>query len=61
MGNTGDRLVMNDFSGQIGMKASTDPAKRMLLDQLPRLLGGYGKTPGIDAVIVVLDDAAGGA
>lgn len=38
-----------------GLKASTDPAKRMLLDQLPRLLRGYGKTPGIDAVIVVLD------
>lgn len=32
-----------------------DPAKRMLLDQLPRLLRGYGKTPGIDAVVVVLD------
>jgi hypothetical protein len=38
-----------------GLKASTDPAKRMLLDQLPRLLRGYGKTPGIDAVVVVLD------
>jgi hypothetical protein len=43
------------------MKASTDPAKRMLLDQLPRLLRGYDKPPDIDAVIVVLDDAAGGA
>ena len=32
-----------------------DPAKRILLDQLPRLLRGYGKTPGIDAVVVVLD------
>lgn len=38
-----------------GLKASSDPAKRMLLDQLPRLLRGYGKTPGIDAVVVVLD------
>ncbi|MEO6319502.1 MAG: hypothetical protein ABIR56_02435 [Polaromonas sp.] len=27
----------------------------MLLDQLPRLLQGYGRTPGIDAVVVVLD------
>jgi hypothetical protein len=27
----------------------------MLLDQLPRLLQGYGKTVGIDAVVVVLD------
>lgn len=32
-----------------------DPAKRILLDQLPRLLRGYGNTPGIDAVVVVLD------
>jgi hypothetical protein len=29
--------------------------QRILLDQLPRLLRGYGKTPGIDAVVVVLD------
>lgn len=33
-----------------------DPAKRILLDQLPRLLRGYGNTPGIDAVVVVLDN-----
>jgi hypothetical protein len=32
-----------------------DPAKRMLLDRLPKLLHGYGKTPGIDAVVVVVD------
>ena len=37
----------------LGTKA--DPAKRILLDQLPRLLRGYGRTPGIDAVVVVLD------
>lgn len=37
------------------LSARTDPAKRALLDQLPRLLAGYGKTPGIDAVVVVLD------
>ncbi len=37
------------------LKASSDPAKRILLDQLPRLLTGYGKTPGIDAVVIVLD------
>lgn len=35
--------------------AGADPTKRILLDQLPRLLQGYGKTPGIDAVVVVLD------
>jgi Domain of unknown function (DUF4276) len=32
-----------------------DPQKRILLDQLPRLLSGYGKTNGIDFVIVVVD------
>lgn len=37
------------------LKATSDPAKRILLDQLPRLLRGYAKTPGIDAVVVVLD------
>ena len=37
------------------LKTSADPAKRILFDQLPRLLQGYGKTPGIDAVVVVLD------
>jgi hypothetical protein len=38
-----------------GLSANADPAKRALLSQLPRLLSGYGKTPGIDAVCVVLD------
>lgn len=38
-----------------GLSAKSDPAKRAMLDQLPRLLAGYGKTPGIDAVVVVLD------
>lgn len=37
------------------LKGNADPAKRILLDQLPRLLRGYGKTPGIDAVVVILD------
>jgi hypothetical protein len=37
------------------MNAGAAPAKRMLLDQVPRMLKGYGKTPGIDAVLVVLD------
>lgn len=37
------------------LNARGDPAKRILLDQLPRLLRGYGNTPGIDAVVVVLD------
>lgn len=34
---------------------NAEAAKRILLDQLPRLLRGYGRTPGIDAVLVVLD------
>ncbi|MHB1358437.1 MAG: DUF4276 family protein [Rhodocyclaceae bacterium] len=38
-----------------GLVTTGDPAKRILLTQLPRLLRGYGKTPGIDAVVVVLD------
>jgi hypothetical protein len=38
-----------------GLATQGDPAKRILLDQLPRLLRGYGLTPGIDAVVVVLD------
>ncbi len=38
-----------------GLTHKADPAKRILLDQLQRLLRGYGKTPGIDAVVVVLD------
>jgi hypothetical protein len=38
-----------------GLSASSDPSKRILLDQLPRLLSGYVGTPGYDAVIVVLD------
>lgn len=39
------------------LNAGADPAKRILLDQLPRLLQGYGKTPGIDAVVVVVLDS----
>jgi hypothetical protein len=32
-----------------------DAAKRILLDQLPRLFKGFGNTPGIDCVLVVVD------
>ncbi|MDP2810676.1 MAG: DUF4276 family protein [Rhodocyclaceae bacterium] len=38
-----------------GLSSKGDPAKRILLDQLPKVLRGYGRTPGIDAVVVVLD------
>ena len=37
------------------LNRSTDPAKKVLLDRLPTALRGYGKTPGIDAVVVVVD------
>jgi len=38
-----------------GLRTTADPAKRILLDQLPKILRGYAKTPGIDGVVVVLD------
>lgn len=38
-----------------GLTSKGDPSKRVLLEQLPRLLTGYGRTPGIDAVVVVVD------
>ena len=38
-----------------GLSVSSDPSKRILLDQLPRLLRGYVRTPGYDAVVVVVD------
>lgn len=38
-----------------GLVPNTDAAKRILLDRLPKQLRGYGKTPGIDAVVIVLD------
>ncbi len=38
-----------------GLSATFDPSKRILLTELPRLLRGYVKTSGIDAVVLVLD------
>lgn len=61
LGEYGDPHTWNMHSykgiGRIpkNLKSGADAAKRILLDQLPRLLQGYGKTPGIDAVVVVLD------
>ena len=40
------------------LTTTSDVSKRILLDQLPRLLRGYVKTPGIDAVVVVVDSDA---
>jgi len=37
------------------MTPHTDVAKKTLLDNLPRLLEGYGQTPGYDAVLVLVD------
>lgn len=39
------------------LHAVTDPSKRILLDQLPRLLRGYGRSlqPGRGCVVVVVD------
>ena len=43
-----------------GLKTSQDPAKRSLLNQLPRLLNAYGNTfknyQGINAVVIVVCD-----
>ena len=39
-----------------GLSATSDPEKRALLNRLPQLLRGYGKTPSVDAVVVVLDN-----
>ena len=43
------------------LKSSTDASKRLLLDQLPRLLIGYGKTfanypPNYPAAVIVVCD-----
>ena len=47
-----------------GLKTGSDPSKRILLDQLPKLLAGYGKTfssygetyPAVVIVVCDLDD-----
>jgi hypothetical protein len=38
-----------------GLTSKGDVQKRILLDNLPRILSGYAKTPGIDAVVVIVD------
>ena len=37
------------------LTVKADPAKRILLDRLRQVLPGLGKTPGIDAVVIVID------
>lgn len=39
-----------------GLATKADPAKRALLDQLPRVLTGCARTFGVDAVVVVVDN-----
>jgi hypothetical protein len=39
-----------------GLKGAIPPDKRILLDRLPDQLKAYGKTPGVDAVVVVVDN-----
>lgn len=38
-----------------GLRPNADASKRILLDRLPDLLRGYGRTPGIDGLVVVVD------
>ena len=39
------------------LRGTTDPWKRIILDQLPRILAGYGKNPqGTDSAVVVVVD-----
>jgi hypothetical protein len=38
-----------------GLDAKSDPAKRILLERLPKVLQGYANTPGYDAVVVLCD------
>ncbi|WP_446351438.1 hypothetical protein [Coleofasciculus sp. F4-SAH-05] len=63
----GDKHTFNVHSykgiGRIpqGLKSKSDPKKRILLDQLPRLIQGYGKTfagypAGYPAVVLIICD-----
>jgi hypothetical protein len=55
------RIISCKGLGRIpgNLRTVQDPSKRILLEQLPRLLGGYGKTwcrSGYDAVMIVVVD-----
>lgn len=39
----------------LGLKGVSDPRRRVLLDRLPAILRAYGRTPGIDGVLVLVD------
>lgn len=61
----GDSFKVHAYKG-IGripenLRGSSDPSKRLLLDQIPRLLCGYGKTfagypPDFHAIVIVVCD-----
>ena len=38
-----------------GLRPKSDARRRILLDQLPRLLRGYGKTPNSGVIVVICD------
>jgi hypothetical protein len=38
-----------------GLEQISNPAQRLLLSRLPKLLAGYAKKPGYDAIVVVCD------
>jgi hypothetical protein len=50
-------FILNKGVGSLpkNLDYGNDPVKQALLNALPRLLGGYARTPGIDAVIVIVD------
>ncbi len=53
------RIISYKGVGRIpkGLKGTTDPQKRILLDQLPKLLRGYGKClKAMEAAVVVVVD-----
>jgi Domain of unknown function (DUF4276) len=66
LGHILPKLIKTDHSWRVhsykgigripkNLKSEVDPSKRILLGRLPQILRGYGKTPSIDAVVVVLD------
>ena len=65
---TEDTFAVHSYKGigrlPKGLKAGSDPSKRFLLDQLPRLLAGYGRAfagygPAYQAVVIVVCDLDG--
>lgn len=47
---------MQGFGGELiakNLKPKTDCTKRIFLDQLPRILKGYGKTPNCGHIIII--------